>query len=80
MGIEIDDNTFRVTDMLGVEDAEALLDWLIKHPEGTLELAGCTHLHAANLQVLMATRPRISAWPEDALLADWLRHALNQEE
>ncbi|MCG5511881.1 hypothetical protein [Ectothiorhodospira shaposhnikovii] len=80
MGIEIDDNTLRVTDMLGVEDAEILLDWLLKHPEGNLDLAGCTHLHAANLQVLMATRPRITAWPEDARPADWLRHALNQEE
>ena len=80
MGIEINDDCLQITELLGVEDAEILLDWLLKHPEGNLDLAGCTHLHAANLQVLMATRPRIAVWPEDARLADWLRHALNEEE
>ncbi|TVQ70541.1 MAG: hypothetical protein EA372_10540 [Chromatiaceae bacterium] len=80
MGIEINDDSLQVTELLGVEDAEILLDWLLKYPGGKLDLAGCTHLHAANLQVLMAARPQITAWPDDAMLADWLRHALNEEE
>ena len=80
MGIEIHDDTLRVSDILGVEDAEILLEWLLKNPGGAVDLAECTHLHAANLQVLMASPPRITNWPDDALLADWLKHALNQEE
>ncbi|MCG5500986.1 hypothetical protein [Ectothiorhodospira lacustris] len=80
MGIETNADTLRVSDILGVEDAETLLDWLLKHPGGPVNLAACTHLHAANLQVLMATRPHITTWPDDPMLADWLRHALNQEE
>ena len=80
MGIEIHDDRLQATDMLGVEDAEVLLDWLLNHPDGPVDLGACDHLHAANLQVLMATRPRISAWPAHPGLANWLRHALNQEE
>ena len=59
-----------------VEDAEGLLAWLQSHPKGTLDLSRCEHLHAANLQVLMAAHPTIAIWPLDASLANWLRQAL----
>ncbi|NKN34331.1 hypothetical protein [Marichromatium bheemlicum] len=68
--------TVVVSEQMTVEDAEVLLDWLIKHPRGRINLSACTHLHAANLQVLMAARPRISAWPRHAPLAAWIKAAL----
>lgn len=63
-------------EMAGGEDAEALLEWLHKTPKGRIDLAECTHLHPANLQVLMAAKCRIAATPHDKTLADWLHTAL----
>ena len=41
-----------------------------------VDLAACSHLHPANLQVLMAADAAISAWPTDHGLAAWLASAL----
>lgn len=65
--------------VVSVEETEDLLAWLQAHPKGKLDLSSCAHLHAANLQVLMAARPSIAAWPKDAGFAVWLRAALNVE-
>lgn len=63
-------------DFIGVEEAEALLEWLLKNPKGKINLADCTHIHASSLQVLMAVKPAIVAPPNDADLAIWLEMAL----
>lgn len=62
--------------LVAVDEADDLLQWIQKHPQGKVDLAGCTHLHAANLQVLMATKIAVSAWPGDADLKTWLSAAL----
>lgn len=64
------------SDMAEGEDAESLLEWLHKHPKGKIDLSECTHLHPANLQVLMAAKRTLFAKPKDKLLADWLETAL----
>lgn len=64
------------SDMVGGEDAEQLLEWLQKHPKGKIDLAACTHLQPANLQVLMAAKRPIFAMPKDKQLADWINSAL----
>jgi hypothetical protein len=64
-------------DFISVEEAETLLEWLLKNPKGKLNLADCTHIHASSLQVLMAIKPTIVAKPNDADLAVWLETALN---
>lgn len=61
---------------VGVEEAEGLLEWFIKNPKSRVNLEDCQHLHAANLQVLMAVKPTIAAWPKDANLRVWLESAL----
>jgi hypothetical protein len=63
-------------DVASVDEAEALLEWLQKTSNATVDLAACTHLHTANLQVLMAARPVISNWPEDNEFRGWLEAAL----
>ena len=63
-------------DVVAVDEAEALLEWLRSHPNAAVDLAPCTHVHPANLQVLMAVRPRIVGWPADLQLASWLQSAL----
>lgn len=80
MPIELRDSTLIARELLSVEEAETVLEWLIQHPRGQLDLTDCTHVHAASLQVLLAARPKISAWPRHAALADWLQAALLSEE
>jgi hypothetical protein len=63
-------------DAVGVEEAEGFLAWLDKHPKPKLDLAACTHIHAAQLQVLMAARLPIAKWPQDSALTAWLESAL----
>ena len=58
MPIDVSESTLVAQELLSVEDAEGLLDWLIQHPRGRLDLADCTHGHAATLQVLMAAQPK----------------------
>lgn len=63
-------------DVVGVEEAEGLLQWLQEHPEGTADLSACTHLHAALLQILMAGAVAVSSWPRDLPFENWLTAAL----
>jgi hypothetical protein len=78
MAIEFQKKCALFRDFVGVEEAESLLEWLQKNPRGRVDLAACTHLHAANLQVLMAARPTIAAWPKEANLLAWLKSSLQK--
>ena len=76
MGLEYKKNQIVCKDVVSVEEAEALLEWVQKKSNVRVDLSACTHLHPANLQVLMAAKPVVSAWPVDAGLATWLMSAL----
>ncbi|MBW4056211.1 MAG: hypothetical protein HIU83_12585 [Proteobacteria bacterium] len=76
MSITFKKNCVVFCDMAEGEDAESLLEWLQKHPKGKIDLSECSHLHPANLQVLMAAKCSIFARPKDELLAAWLDTAL----
>ncbi|TCT23022.1 hypothetical protein [Thiobaca trueperi] len=76
MTIEFKRNLAVLRDMVTVEEAEGLLEWLQKKPTAKVDLGACVHLHAANLQVLMAAKPVIQVWPADAALRLWLESAL----
>lgn len=76
MPILYNDHSADLTGMVSVEDAEVFLGWLQMHPQAKLNLSECTHLHAANLQVLMATTAHIEYWPHDEELAAWLKNTL----
>jgi hypothetical protein len=54
------------------EDAESLLEWILSHPEGGVDLRGADRLHTAVVQVLLAARPPIVRDPEEAFLRTWL--------
>lgn len=79
MPIEYKKNLAVFRDVVSVEEAEGLLEWLQNKPAAKIHLAACTHLHPANLQVLMAVKARIIAWPDDADLRAWLETALKSE-
>jgi hypothetical protein len=78
MPIKYTKNTARFIDTVGVEDAEGLLEWLQRQQKPKVNFSACSHLHAANLQVLMAAKPVVAAWPEDAEFAAWLQGALGR--
>jgi hypothetical protein len=75
MGIEYKKSIAVFDENVTVEEAEGLLDWLIKNPKGKINLSACKHIHAANLQVLMAVKPAIASESKDADLQMWLNAA-----
>ncbi len=76
MAIEYKKSLAVFDENVSVEEAEGLLDWLIKNPKGKLNLTTCTHIHSANLQVLMAVKPTIANESKDKDLQMWLNTAL----
>jgi len=79
MAIEYRDNDVVFTDIVGVEDAEVLLAWLQGRSDVRADFAGCTHMHPANLQVLLAARVGISTWPATHALDVALRSAFSMD-
>jgi proteasome lid subunit RPN8/RPN11 len=76
MAIRYQEDTATFDDTVGVEAAEELLGWLQAHPAAKADLSGCGHMHAADLQVLMAAHVKVVAWPTDETLTSWLKAAL----
>ena len=76
MTITYEESLATFSEVATVDEAEALLAWLQKQSAPRLDLTHCTHLHPANLQVLMAANPVVSSWPVDAGLTAWLVSAL----
>lgn len=76
MAINYKKNSAQLIDFVSVEEAEQLLSWIQSHPKGSVDLTLCTHLHPANLQVLMAARVKVSKWPADSALSDWIKPAI----
>jgi hypothetical protein len=76
MAMEFRERLVVLSDTVGVEDAEKLLEWLQDKPTAKVDLAACKHIHPANLQVLMAAGVAVSVWPQDAGLTEWLKPAL----
>ena len=76
MSIEFNKKQAVFRDAASVEEAEGLLEWLQNKPTATVDLSACTHLHPANLQVLMAHKTHVAAWPDDANLRAWLESTL----
>lgn len=64
MPITYSNSVARLDGACGVEEAEPLLEWLQAHPHGQIDLKHCAQLHSAVLQVLMAQRPRVAAYPD----------------
>jgi len=59
------------------DEADALLEWLSISGNNRVAFAHCQFIHTANLQVLMAAKPTIAAWPKDPDLDVWLKAALH---
>ena len=80
MTIEYKKNRVLLHDVVGVEEAEGLLEWLYKRPAAKVDFSDCVHVHPANLQALAILHPKIVEWPEDVAFAAWLKSALVERE
>jgi hypothetical protein len=58
-----------------VEDAEPLLEWLLAHPGGKVQMKTCTHLHCSVVQTLVVGQARRVGAPQDPNLCVWLEAA-----
>jgi hypothetical protein len=76
MAITFHENLAVFSGVVSVEDAEPLLEELQKMTRPEIDLSGCSHLHPANIQVLIAAGVVVRAWPTDASLAMWLQPVL----
>jgi hypothetical protein len=72
MPIEFKRNRAIFRDEVSVEEAEGLLEWLQNRSTAKVDLSACSHLHTANLQVLMTAKVHIAGWPKNAELRAWL--------
>ena len=73
MPIRYDGDAARFDGACDADAAQELLEWLEPRPgRAAIDLAGCTGLHTAVLQVLLAARPAVAAVPEDPFLRRWV--------
>jgi hypothetical protein len=79
MPIEYKKKQAFLRDIVTVDEAEGLLEWLQNKPGARIDLGQCSHLHPANLQVLMAADCKVSVWPADAAFSAWLQSALKPQ-
>jgi hypothetical protein len=76
MAMEFKKKRVVLSEVVGVEEAETLLEWLQDKTATQVDLSACTHLHPANIQVLLAAGTQVTVWPTDADLARWLQTVL----
>jgi hypothetical protein len=71
MTIRRDEDTVHLDDVCAVEDADALVQELGAGAT-RIDWSGCTHLHTACLQVLMAAGVPMRGIPSNPALARWV--------
>ena len=72
-------DTIFLDGVCAVEDAETLLEHL-QSGATTIDWSGCSHLHAACLQVLMVAQLPLRGTPENPEIARWLEPILHSIE
>lgn len=70
MSVRLVEGALRLDGECSVEDAETLLALLQEHPSATIDLRGCTRLHLAVAQILLAARRPLTGAPGDRFLRD----------
>lgn len=78
MPIRFEDRIARFEGACAVEEAIPLAEWLDAVEEPRLDLGGCTALHTALVQVLLAAATPVAVPPEDAFLKGWVMPVLGR--
>ncbi len=77
MPINVRKTGVNLTGVCTVEDAEPLLQWMIAHPGGNVQMKDCVNVHSAVLQTLIAGQAKCVGRPADPSLCAWLDAALH---
>lgn len=76
MPIEYKKTKATFVELVGIDETEGLLAWATASTQGRVDLAACSHVHPAVLQVILTTGLRVSAWPRETDLKQWLEPLL----
>jgi len=76
MPIEFRKRKIYFTGIVDIEEAEGLINHLQGKSGLTAVFSECEHIHPANLQVLMAAGVKVTAWPKDEALSNFLKSGL----
>jgi hypothetical protein len=72
MSVRLEGNVVLLEGQCRVEDAELLLGWLQTEEQPVVDMSRAEHLHAAVLQVLLATKPALGGGCQDPFIAQWV--------
>ena len=64
MAVEFINDTAKFTDMVSIEEAEALYNWFLEGGKRKIDLSEVSHIHLACLQLLLIFKPEITALPK----------------
>jgi hypothetical protein len=78
MPVEFKKNRVYLVGEVVVDDAETLFAWLVSHSSAQVDASEASHLHAAVLQAIAASRRPIAKMPADPFLAACLRQLAMQ--
>lgn len=73
------DGTIELLGVCPSEDAEALLQHLLRMPDAAVDWRACEAAHSAVIQLLLASGRRVLGPPVEAGLARWLQPVLARE-
>ena len=77
MPVTVSSGVVLLTGVVRVDDAEPLTRHLREIPHPKVSLTGCSHLHTAALQALLAARPVVVGAPTEPFLARWIAPLLS---
>jgi len=67
MGIDLKNNIVKLTDIVTIDDAEILFNWLLEKKKIKVDMAELSHIHTAAYQILLVFKPKYSKIPENDL-------------
>jgi len=79
MAIKYKKNKALFRDLVSVEEAEALLEWLQKTKHAIIDFTEASHIHTAVIQVLLAGDITVAAWSKSPQLQQWLKHVFENK-
>lgn len=79
MSVRVADGIIFIEGRCRIEEAEPLLGYLLEDADRRVDLSACDALHSAVVQILMATKPRITGKPVDPFLCAYVVPLLETE-
>lgn len=79
MPVEADFKRLSLRGHCTVEEAESVLEWILQHPQGEIDLSELEHMHMSILQILLAAETPCVHLPKDPFWRQLWRSAATME-